>query len=424
MSVIPSAGDYLVLCDGTFSENTSAGGRWIYTVNFTRPVLFDSYTGNVANFVITNASGTNGVINVRANRANNIQVRRATIQSSTDSNTLFYSNPDSAAHVGSNLGFWDCVFKARTQSADTLGAIALNTDNGISGLYFVRCQFQRVAGGSTTYEPILINSSGITSTSTNQPHSDIGFWDCLTTDSNWRGFSPNSGTSAGLCGVAKFTFVRNNISTQTNHALLLGRDSTAFTTPKCTDVYIYGNTLAATGSNPHGLECGCNVNGATVQGNTITSTLQGIVMKGCFNSSVTGNTVTLSPASAGGTALYAKASSGVSFNGNTANVDGSSLAVFAFRENLDTATKAENTTLLNNTLNASGASATAINWGDASASNGGGVSNDNVISLTSGAALGTVRGTTVADQAALRAVWAAHGLSGDDAANDGRTIAA
>lgn len=429
-SQVPAGGDYLVLCDGTFAENTSAGGRLILTRIFTKPVVFDSYSANPANFIVSNLSGTNGVINTRANTFKNYQFRRATLRATTDGCPLFFANADTLPHAGSNVGFFDCIFEARTQATTNFYAINLATDFGITALYFVRCSFKKVVGTSTVSLPVLLATTGMTLTTANQPHSDIGFWDCATTDAQWDGFGPGGGQTAVIGGINKFTFVRNNIQTGVNHSFLIGKDTSGDTTPKVTNVYVQGNTFSAQGTNPHGMLIGSNVtaaglptqtDGVSIKGNTITTALQGIVCKGSFNPLVQGNTVTLTPTLATGSALYAKASSGAKFRSNIVNLSGASFACIGFNENLDGSNKASNTECTNNQINASGSLAKAITWIDATGSTGGAISNDNVITLASSSTLGSVRGTTVTTQADLRAVWAAHGLAGDDPTNDSRT---
>lgn len=430
MAVLATSGDKLVLCDGTFSESTASGGRWILNKLFTAPVVFDSYSGDPANFIITNASGTSGVINVRSAQCGKIQIRRATIRSSTDSNYLFRSNPDTSGHVGSDIRFFDCVWEARTQSINTLSAIDLSTDFGITALYFVRCLFKKVAGGSTTYLPQLLNSQPTTSTTATQPHSDVGFWDCSTTDANWLGFS-----SSMVAGVAKFTAVRCSFSVTGNHSFLLGRDTSNDTTPKVTNVYVQGCTMTASGSNPHGALIGSNMqasgdptitnnamtDGVVFEGNTVNTGLQGIVTKGSINPVIDGNTVNHTAAANGGSSLYPKASSGAKYRNNVVNLDGTSFAGYGFHEGADGANLASGTEFTNNIIRATGANATALLWADGTGSSGGATANDNRITLASGAALGNIRGGHIDTQADLQSVWATYNLSGDITTNDSRS---
>lgn len=415
LAQIPAGGNYLVLCDGTFAENPAAAGRLILNRVFTAPVLFDSYTGNAANFIITNASGTNGVITIRGTGGgSNTQFRRATLRSSTDANPIYWHNPANVAYTGIGIGFWDCIIEHRTQAA-FIPAILLSTDIAATGLYFVRCQFKKTVGGSVTNLPIIIGGAA-TATLNNQPYSDIGFWDCSTTNNEWQMFSNT------LSGVAKGTVVRCTFQTQVSYSVFFGKDVSGDTTAKCTEVYVAYNTLTATGTNPHAILIGSNVISAIVKNNTISTQLQGIVTKGCTGALVTGNVITMTPNAGVPSGIYAKASVGSKFQGNTVNMDGSAFACRAFSENIDVANKASNTELTGNTINASGANAQAVFWVDGTGSTGGGVSNDNRITLTNSAALGVVRGTTVANLAAMKAAWTSAGLPGDLATNDSRTV--
>lgn len=428
MSVLSTAGNRLVLCDGTFAENTAAGGRWVLNKLFTAPVVFDSYSGLASAFVITNASGSASVVNVRAARCGNIQVRRATIRSSTDSNALFRSNPASAGAFGSDISFFDCVWEARTLSVTNLAAIDLNSDFGIQGLHFVRCTFKQVNGGSLVNNPQLLDTTGMTQTIASQPHSDVGFWDCVT-EGNWRSF-----TALMVAGINGFTFVRNAMTTLLNHAFVLGRDSSGDTTPKITNAYVQGNTLVASGSNAHGMVIGSNVQMSgeeptdsdyvVIKGNTVTTVLQGIVAKATGKVLIDLNTVHDNAGANGGSALYAKASIGAKFRRNTVYLDGSAFTGYGFHEAEDGLNLPADTEFTGNTIVATGANAVALLWEDGTSSNGGAVANDNRITLASGADLGNVRGGSIDTQADLRAVWALNGLAGDDPTNDSRSTVA
>lgn len=413
LAQVPASGNYLILCDGTFTENN--GGRLILNRVFTSSVLFDSYSANVNNFIITNASGVNGVVTIRGVGAgSNTQFRRATLRSSTDANPVYWHNPANAAYTGTNIAFFDCIIEHRTQAA-AVPAIQLTSDITASGLYFVRCQFKKTVGGSIVNLPIIIGG-GATATISNQPYSDIGFWDCTTTTNEWQMFSNT------LNGVSKFTAVRNNFQTQVTYGLFLGKDSSVDTTAKTTNIFISNNTLTCTGLSAHAILIGSNcMSPIVVQNNTISTTQQGIVCKGCADAIAQGNTVTMTPAVGTPSAIYAKASNGTRFFNNLVNMDGSAFSCRAFSENIDVANKASNTTLIGNTINATGANAQAIFWVDGTGSTGGGVSDGNIITLTSSATLGVVRGTTVSNLAQMQAAWTSAGLTGDLRTNDSRT---
>lgn len=429
LSVLATGGNRLVLCDGTFTENSS--GRLILNKSFTAPVVFDSYDGNSSHFIITNASGTSGVVSCRSGAANNIQFRHATIRSSTDANALFLHNPATSGDKGSNIAFFDCTFETRTQAAVATCAIGLDSDNGITGLYFVRCNFKRVAGGSTTNDPLIIRTTSLTASSTNQPHSDIGFWDC-TTEGAFHGFTT---AGAGLMGVAKVTAVRCAFTVTKTYGLCIGTDTETATTPRCTNVYVQGCTLVAASSTAHALLLGFGcyatkdhdgTDGVLAEENTITSDMQGIVQKGSAYTFADRNTVNVTAAAGTPSAAYAKGAVNGGFRNNTINLNGASFACYGWREDVEsvTSTKSGSNVFSGNTINATGANATALLWAAAAGSTGGAVANDNRITLASSAVLGSVRGTSVANLAALQAAWAADGLSGDAADNDSRSLVA
>lgn len=416
MSVLPVGGNRLVLCDGTFTENTAAGGRWVLVGSYTLPVLFDSYSGSASTFIIQNTSGTSGVINVRSSAAGNIQFRHATIRPTTDNCAAVLFNPASGAATATNIYFFDCIIEVRTAAASAAYAISLTLDVALTNIQFVRCVFTRTVGGSTTSNPSIFQAAPTTLTTNNQPYSTVGLWYCSTSDNNWTRFS---GLAAGVAGM---DIIGCTFSISSSYGILLGQDSSGGTTPKVTIARVWGNTLTTTGANPHGLLIGENVTGADVAHNTVSSTLQGIVVKGATTTTVRNNGVTLTN-SATGSALYSKASTGTVFSANTVAVSGTGSGA-GFREGVDGSNKAGTTTFSGNTLSISGASATALQWADGTGSTGGAVANDNNITLASSATLGSVRGTAVTTQADLRAVWATAGIGGDDPANDSRSLVA
>lgn len=415
LSTISTAGDVLILCDGTFAENSS--GSWILAGSFTRPVVFDSYTQNTANFIITNASGSNGVIRGRGSAFDNIHIRRATIRSSTEGNSLFAHNPVSGTQVGSRLRFFDCIFEAKSHSTP-YHAISLISDIGINTLHFVRCAFKRTAGASAIQNPSVVGMSSQTQAIGNQPHRDIGFWGCSTTDAQWNSFSFT------FTGADLATFVGNTFSATLNHAFLIGTDTSDAATPKVTRAYVANNDLMAAGTNGHGLEIGANVIDAIATNNRVSSELQGIVVKGATGGLIEGNTVVVKPRAVNGQALYSKASVGVKFRNNAVSIDGSAYTSRAFLEGPDGSVKAGNTELTGNVFDVSGVNAVALVWSDATGSTGGAVSDYNTIALTSSATLGSVRGTAVTNAATLRAAWASSGLAGDVSTNDAYTSVA
>jgi hypothetical protein len=407
LTMVPGGGDYIVAADGTFAENTA--GRLILAGDFTLPVVIKPHTG--ASVIITNASSTNGVIQVRNAKATNIQFSGVTIQPSTDGCPVISTIPLDANSVASGLGFFDCLIKQRSWTA-AVAVVDIQTNYPVTGLSFVRCQFERVAGASTATNPTIIKTS-----STTKVHSNIGFWDCWTSGASWSSFSSE------FCGVSGVTIARNALRTSVNHALLIGTDTSGTGVAAVTDLLVYGNDITAIGTNPHGLEVGESVSGLVAM-NAVRSGLQGIVVKGTSGVTVVQNAVTMTPSVANGSAIYPKASSGTIFDGNSVIVHDTGLVATGFREAADGATVAGNTTLIGNKIEVRGASAVALSWGATGQSSGGATSDDNIITLVSGAALGSVRGTTVTTTAGMRSAWTSSGLSGDVATNDATTIVA
>lgn len=416
LTQVPAGGDYLILCDGTFAENSGGNGRWILNGVFTKPVLFKSYTGTAANFIISPSStAAPGVVTVRGSPVSNVQIQFATIRPTADAMPAFTHNPTAAGNVGRQLAYFDCIVEKAT-AATVTGAVTLIGDTGVTGLNFVRCSFVATTGSSTTNKPAIIAVNTQTQTLANQPHTGIGFYDCTTSTNGWDSFSTL------LTGVNGLTIAGCTFSSSVNYALLLGSNTSGGTVPKVTNAYVGYNTLDATGAAGHGLEIGENVIGALVEHNTVTSTLQGIVAKGASRARIQFNTVTVSAGALNG--IYAKASDGTIFLGNTVTVDGSTSAATAFREDLDATSgvKSANTSLTSNTLNASGATGTLLQWAGAAGSTGGARSDSNSYHVSSSATFGSVRGTSVASLANVQAAWVSAGLAGDLATNDANSV--
>lgn len=415
---VPLSGDYIVEVDGFPVENTDGLGYLHLKKNFVKPVVVRSYQGSTSTGGIKNASGANGVIAARGNRANNVFFSKLRIEPTTDQCPAFRSNPSASGNTGSNIKFFDCVLVGRSSAGASIGIIDLATDWGVAGLHLVRCAFERMVGGATTFDPVIISTRGTTLTVDVIAHTDIGFWDCYTTDSNWRAFGP----TAGVYGIDTLTIVRCNFKTSFGQSILVGKDTANDATPKVYRAYVADCVLEATGSNPHAMVIGSNVQAPVVKRNVSISGLQGIVLKGCLNAEAAFNKSTVTATSANGSAIYAKASVGSYVHDNEIVVDGSAFAVNGFREDVDNGTKASGTVMRSNKITAAGVNAKAVLWIDGSGSAGGGVSDKNGISLANGAALGSVRGVTVTTAAEMRAAWASAALAGDGVANDAMTF--
>lgn len=408
LSMVPAGGDVRIRCDGTFAENT-ASGRWVWSGVFAAPVLFESYTGDASKFVVTNVSGTSGVAVIRNANAKNIQFQSATLRSATDGNYVVGCGPNTSPLTAGGIALFDQIIEARTD-ATARAPVILNGDNGLDGLTLVRCGFKRTAGANTTANPLILSTVSLTQSIDNQPNANVSLYDCYTTDGQWSAFATN------CAGINTLKIVRCNF-TAANHALLIGVDNSTATVPKTTNAVVYGGTFTATGANAHGLLVGSNVQSAVVEGAEVNSVLQGLVAKGSLNVQAILNDVTVTAPGSVGNGLYAKASVGTVFSDSSVRVTGAAASVAGFREGDDNGKKAANTTLLRNVIEVSG-SASAIQWGGASVSDGGAVSDYNTYILKDGATLGSVRGVTVSTLAELQAAWASNGLPGDNPLND------
>ncbi len=399
LSVVPSTGDYLILCDGSFAEDNA--GRFILSGEFDLPVVFRPYVEGSAS--ITNASGTNGVINVRSAAASNIQFDGLTILPSTDGCTTIWVNPSAGTALASNILFFNCrlVQRAYTSAAHL---IRFEADYAVKGVGFVGCALVGLSGVGSTPPNIIL-----TPANTAQVHERIGFWDCWT-EGEWGAFSYR------FTGTKAVTVVGNDFKAVVNHALLLGTDSSTLSPPAISDALVIDNDFLAQGSNPHGLEIGENVSGIAAL-NRVTSGLQGIVVKGTDDVDIIENTVRLVPTAANGSALYPKAATNTRWVGNAVIIEDTGLLAYGFNEGPDGANLSGDNTLSDTYFEIHGAASQALLWSGASGSTGGATSDGNEYVLD-GASLGAVRGVTVTDLAELQAAWASDGLTGDDTAND------
>lgn len=416
ISMVPAGGDYLILCDGTFAENTGSNGRWIVGGVFTKPILFKSYSGDPSTFIVTNTSGTSGVVNFRSAAASKIQFQYMTVQSATEGNTLVTHNPTASNTAASEIYFFDCVLRMKSHSS-SVAAVTWTGNFGFNGFYFVRTTLNGIDGVSTVNRPTMFSITGITAGIDNQPHANLGIYDTTTTGL-WSAFS------GSIIGTAGITVARLVSTTMFAHSFLLGTDTSDATTPKCTNVNVYDVMLTATGSNPHLFEIGANVTDPIIRKVRGTSALQGIVCKGAVRPVFYDVDITGAPSANGGSLLYNKASTGVVFDGCKVMTSGASFTTTGFREGPDSAVKANGTTLRNCQINVSGASATAVFWDGASGALGNSTADNNTYTLSSGAGLGRCRGVTVASKAALTAAWVSNGLAGDNPANDANSLVA
>lgn len=420
LNSVATYGGVRILVDGTTAENSS--GRMIVPKAFTNWVLVDSYSGRPEDFVMTAATNTNPVFQVRSAAAGFLQIRNCTFRTTADGQLCVQSIPTAQLTGGGPVRFFDCILEVRRTSGSVGRAIDIQSDYwNQTSWEFINCAFKATGSGSN-YPNIITATPTTTNNSSLQTYTNIGLYRCRTTDANWGDFSYR------MAGINGLNIIDCRISTAGNHACTVGTDTSGGSggsVPlKCTNVYIGRNYFFAGGSDGHGAIIGEAADGVIFDRNVVGGNVQGIVVKGATNAWIRRNWVTVT-GTAALNGIYNKASTGVRFIDNFVYTQRSSGGTTAFREAYDNVSSqlAGNTTLIGNWLIADGNSnVTVLQWGDSSNSTGTGISDRNVFETRNGAVLGTVRSTAVTTLAGLKAAWASGGITGDKTTNDAFTV--
>lgn len=364
-------GHTILVGDGTYAEN-SGDGYWTINVNFSTLVT------------IAPESGTYGGVIFRA--------------ASPDTYDIVFAN-------AVNLTFDKIDFTAATTPSR---AMLLIRGALLNHLYFTNCN---VAG------VIEINpTSGASS-------ADIKFDTCTlnTVNQNSATVTTNGITLTGctIANGAGIDLIRaSNVliescdisNTAGSYTLKLGTEETysagaeyldTVTVKKCT---IAGNNhVVFAGARSKNVTIG----GADGDGNTITSTGYGIILKEQTGSTVSYNTVTNTSAYA---CIYCKAALNATISHNTlTNNAGTTFKVGKGDSNL-----CSDIDFQNNSVSGTGSNA-LFYWGDSSHDAGGGVCDYNVYSAGGSAKFGLVRSDTdVQTICELIEAWAGYDVTGND----------
>ena len=420
LNSVATYGGVKILVDGTTSENSS--GRMIVPKAYTNWVLVDSYSGRPEDFVMTAATNTNPVFQIRSAAAGFLQIRNCTFRTTADGQLCVQSIPTAQLTGGGPVRFFDCILEVRRTSGSVGRAIDIQKDFwNQTSWEFINCAF-KATGSGANYPVIILATPDTVNNSTYQIYTNIGLYRCRTTDANWSDYSYR------MAGINGYTVLDSLITTAGNHAFVAGTDTSGGSggsvPARCTNVFVARNYFYAGGSDGHGALIGEAVNGAIFDHNVVGGAVQGVVVKGATNAWVRRNWVTVTGTGALN-GLYNKASAGVRFLDNFVYTQRSSGGTTAFREDWDNVSsqKAGTTTLVGNWLIADGnSSVTVLQWASSSGSTGGGISDRNVFETRNGAVLGSIRGTAVTTMVGARSAWASAALSGDRTTSDAFTV--
>jgi parallel beta-helix repeat protein len=379
-----SAGDTLLIGDGTYAED-SGSGYFFITKAVASVLTIRSESGNADLVTITGASVTTY-------------------------DTLL------ASAGTSNLTFEDLTWAMRT-NATANGAIRISRGNGI---IFNRCKFIATAGASARYGCYVVDAGGVTIT-------NITFNACTFT-------STGGGTSAQGILVTKGAGTTSNI---TFNNCIGSAVSNSLNLDAGTNIVVSGGTFANAGSLPavtfgkdadsntntitgsianatvtsvgsHGLIIGAGCSNVTVTNCTTSGGDYGIVVKECAGAVITGCIVT--GGSAGG--VYHKAATGSTLTQSTIRSAAGSCVIVA--KSASSGHLSGTNTVTYNHLYGTG-TAGLLNWGDDTHDSGGGICDYNTYHPDGSAKFGAVRADAdVQTLAELRAAWADY----DQTAND------
>lgn len=407
---VPATGDVTIYVnDGTYSESSLATGRLIPRTVFTNWISVEPVTGKRNAVTITTASSAAGAINcTNSYSCGRIQFRRVNVQPGTTQAPAF--NVSSSNGNQNSIHFVECGI-AGSNGASFAYTVWFQGDGGFEDFALINCTFLPCVNAGAQ-QPVMVGVVPATIAG-NGKYNDFLIYGCNTAPTaNYQG----AGAILGLNGLC---VVNNNFSVGTTYGFIVGLDAStnavAFTQ---SNVYIAGNYFSAAGtSQGHGLLIGFGCQGAVAEYNYVNAGVQGIVVKGATNTTVRNNTVNATSAGVLN-GLYAKASVGTTFLGNSVYANGTNVTS-CFREDWDNTTSvpSKNTTLIGNSLIADG-SAVLMTWANTPDSQGGAVCDWNVYEIRNSGAWGLLRSHTVTSLADLKAGWATYGLSGDLATND------
>lgn len=394
---IAVAGDGILVANGTYAENTAAGGNWSLNKAFASQVVIEPELGAAGAVTITGTSADINIYFGPGSTTTNIKFRYLTFSNRIGSSTMMRLQG-----TVSNITFDHCTFAGATGAA-------YGVYNGIAStnVLFDHCSFTEYGNAAYSHIYAIPNGlifnvctftagKGFNFTTTTVGHLAI-ITDCVINSNLSNIFNGGTYTITG-------TTITQTVSVAT--AAEFGVDGVTgnATTPTLRNCTI--NKSASVGG--HGLLIGAGCVNAVVDNVTIPTAYDyGIVCKQDVGSEVKNCNVT-APLSA----LYFKASTSPNAHNNV--LSSSTYGTFQLQQNSVGGAKCSNWRFNNNIVNVSGTSR-ALKIGGAADDTGGGVCDYNTYQSNAGS-LGSVRNdSNVLDLTELQAAWADYDVTTNDA---------
>jgi len=383
-----AAGDTVLLNDGTYAENSGSGYLFINNKAPASDIAIAPIRGSLGSVTITGASGNDNVI-VGGTTGH---LRFSWVTFGFRANTCLQGVRNAGGSNLSNIYFDHCSFQIRSDDGTERWGFKLTstTNESWSAITLDACTFSVIGTGSAT--AISAQHTGGTGTT-----SGITVANCA--------ISANT-SGVRLLGVAGCVVRDSTIATGTSYAMQIGTDGPAGLTSSGT---VSNCTISSTSG--HAVIFGAGVNSGSIADSTISGGDNALVLKECSN--VVAERCTIKNGTANSLYLKGAQSCVVRACAIENTVGGTLLKAVA---NPETGTKIQNNTVRNCWLHAGG-TALLLNWGAASEDAGGSSVDGNAYRVDGSAAWGSVRGTTVASLAAVRAAWSGYTPSGNDAAS-------
>lgn len=427
------AGDTVNVGDGTYAENTAAGGAWVIGANLASDLTIQSENGIAANVIIIGASGVNNTL------------INATTAHLYFKNLTFGMRAGTSYAVRFNAACTSCTFDGciidTSASASAIGGIVhISASAVVSGITFLNCttvvsasgsfvacthiaptstgSFSAAFTGCTLAGHVRLAGSGASATFTTCVISGAIAASALslvaagTVSVSGGSVAASNGSAIGANGATSITVSNCLISNTSAHSTaIFGADATS---GNATAGSISGCTII---HNPavagHVVLVGAGCSNFVVDSCLVSSAYDNAcVVKECAGAIVRNCTLIGGTTVAANGALYCKAATGVNAHHNKL-ISGANYAVRVLKG--DTANKSGTVTLIDNQIIVR-RGAVVFDWGDSTNDSGGSVCDRNRYGTRT--ALGGVYGTAaITTLAALKAAWSTYSVPTNDGAS-------
>lgn len=388
------AGDYILLGDGAYAEDSGSGSLNITNAPASNIVIAPE-SGVPGKVIITGVSGVYGII---LSNAQNLHFDAITFEAHASATTaamrLVYTTQAA-------VRFTRCTFRARSVSGSTALCVASSWASSpsfpVNNFTWDSCTFEQIgpyaAGGM-----LLDNSSGT------GVASNIRIQGCEFMMGNW---------ACRLLGITNALIEDNRMTTfsplVSGHAFQFGVDGA--TGAACSGV-VSGNTFRTLNSHAAVIGAGCN--GVLVVGNKFyggdnSSAGQGLVVKSCQNVRIEKNIIHSGYLSG----LYFKGATDCqAFDNIVYNRHATSAALRVQQNPEPSGTACARLVVRRNYFHAT--IGQVLNVGTSADDSGGSYYDENVYAAVGTATLGTVRGTSLTTHGDLRTGWAGYNRPNND----------